>query len=108
MTLSAADHQRVKRETMATRTAGRRYGRRRWRRAWDFVQASGARVAVQERPEGLFYFVRVPGFHEQSARCLPDAVDQARATVAHFLASGATHGPTGRRLDRLREALGGE
>jgi len=92
---------------MAARNAGQRFGRRRWGRAWDFVQRSGARVSVQERPGGFLYEVRVPGFHPQTARTLPDAVDQARATVAHFLAVGATHGPTGRRLDVLREALGG-
>jgi hypothetical protein len=91
---------------MDDRNAGQRYGRARWRRTWAWVQDSGAVVRTWEDRFGRMYGVKVPGFREQCARCLPDAVDQARATVAHFLASGAQKAPTGRRLDRLREALG--
>jgi hypothetical protein len=110
MTLTAAEHQRVKRETMQARNAGQRYGRGVWRRTWAWVQDSGAVVRTWEDGFGRMYGVRVPGFHEQCARRLPDAVEQARSTVADFLASGAAKGPTGAKLDRLRslqEAGGG-
>jgi hypothetical protein len=78
-----------------------------WRRAWEWIEKTGARVAVQERPDGPLYFVKVRPFAEAADVSLPAAVAHLKRIMQPYLDSGARYGPTGGRLDKLREALGG-
>jgi hypothetical protein len=108
MTLTSAEARRVKRATMDARNAGQRYGRWSRKRAEEWIARTGATVRRDPVPGGLLFTVHVPGFHPQYAARLEWAVAQLAANVDHFCASPtARTGPTGARLRRLREALGG-
>ena len=112
MSLTSSEHARVRRAAMDARNAEAGD----WRRAWAWIDATGARVTVQERPEGLLYTVVLKPFHPAWDVSLPSAVAHLDRIIRPFLASGATKGPTdsrssptsAARLNRLREALGGD
>jgi hypothetical protein len=109
VTLTSADHARVKRASMDARNAGQRHGRWSRKRAEEWVARTGATVRRDPVVGGLLYTVHVPGFHPQYGARLEWAVAQLAANVDHFCSSPtASRGPTGASLRRLREALGGD
>ena len=108
MPVPTAVHQQALREAKEARNAGARKRRSATSHALAWCEAMGATVDVDRLPTGnVLYTVRIPGFHPAYAVRLEGAVAQLRANVAHFVDSGATHGPTGASLDRLRRARAG-
>jgi hypothetical protein len=94
MTLEAAEHRRVKREAMERRNAAARR-----RRAERWCRDYPAEVLEWRTAWGnVRYTVKAVGFSPVTEPFLEDAVARLIATIAHFRASGATHGPTGGRI----------
>jgi cellulase/cellobiase CelA1 len=103
MTLTGAEHQRVKREAMDARNARARY-----RRAQRWCADLGVEVRPWRTPFGNpQYTLHAPGFHPVTSDTLEGAVAALDATISTWCESPtATHGPTGAKLDRLRAARG--
>jgi hypothetical protein len=100
--LTTQEHRQAQREAKTRRNTSARNGRAALARAWAWIEAMEAQVVVEPTPSGVVYTIRVPGFHSQSARWLPAAVNALEGNIAHFCDSRATHGPTGAKLDALR------
>jgi len=102
--LSTQEHQRVQRESKDRRNAGARRQRMSHKEAVAWCQTMGATVRAYPYQGRTLYEVRVPRFQPASALSLAHAVAALDANITTFINSRATHGPTGARLDRLREA----
>jgi hypothetical protein len=103
MSLTGAEHQRVKRAAMDARNA-----RARFRRAQRWCAELGVEVRPWTTVQGnRRWTLHVPGFHPVTSDALERAVAALDATISTWCESPtATHGPTGAKLDRLRAARG--
>lgn len=102
--LTAAEHRTVQRQSKDGRNRTARNRRAALARAWAWIEAMDAKVVAERTPTGLLYTVSVPGFHPATAQILSHAVAALEHNVTTFCQSLAATGPTGAKLDRLREA----
>lgn len=102
--LTTAEHQRARAETRTVRNAMARRRLRAHRYAKEWCEAYKATITPWRTVTGaLRYTVRIPGFASTTQPTLEMAVAELQAVRGDFQRAGATHGPTGAKL----EALGG-
>ena len=102
MPLEAAEHRRVQAESRAYRNARGRRHLRDYADAKAWCDHYGATIRRDETPGGLLFTVSLPGFWPGTGKTLPLAVQGLAFNVITRLASGATRGPRGAKLDGLR------
>ena len=105
--LSAADHQAVAAETRRRRNAHARSRRLSRKEAERWCAERDAEVQRFDHHGEWRWTVRVPGFFPVTSDTLERAVRALRDTQEAWLATRATHGPTGASLARYRALRAG-